>query len=153
MNRKGTGLSEFWEIILTLLLFVIIVVISIAIVGIDETKVDAKVKAENAAFTCKNDLVTFLMFPTMDGGSFDDLLLDSYVKKDYTKFSSDVKQLFDSLIGSNIWSVTVSDSTQELATVGVTTGKDVETCSTYVPIPCKLGSADCRLKLDLEMMY
>lgn len=153
MNKKGAfGFSEYWELVIILILFVIVVLIALYVSGTAEINVDAKIDGMNAEFTCKNNLINFLLFPTKDGGSFDDLILRSYANEDYTQLGEEVSALFGLIYENNEWKLSIYEDKKFLYSVGDIYGSRVEDCDTYLPLPCNSATA-CTLTLKLEMVY
>lgn len=150
-NRKAV-LSEFLEEAIVLIGFFVVILFAIIFVGATQIKVRGEVEAENAKFTCKQDVTTFLKYDATPGVPFDELLVQSYGADDYAAFAERTEELFDLLLGPGKWQVTIADAKEKLVEVGDVVGRDKETCGAYIPVPCHVLQP-CRLGVNLELAY
>jgi len=151
LNRKAV-FSEFMEMVLVLAGFIIVILLSIIFVGMAQIDVEGEVEAENARFTCKQDVAMFLKYDSNEGVPFDELLVQSYGQNNYTNFSASVEELFNTLIGVGKWSLIVDSPRDELVQIGDVVGRDKEACTAYIPVPCHV-TQPCRLMIMLVLAY
>ena len=150
-NRKAV-FSEFGEMVVVLAGFMIVILFAIIFVGAQTIKVKGEVEAENAKFTCKQDVTTFLKYDATESVTFDELLVRSYGADNYTAFEERTEELFDLLLGTGMWQITVTDTTKKLVQVGEVIVRDKEECGAYIPVPCQVLQP-CRLRVNLELAY
>lgn len=152
LNRKGI-FAEFTEMVVVAILYLIVIILSIIFVGLAELKADGVIEAENARFTCKHNIATFMKFETSGGETFDELVINQYASADFLKFEDEVTKLFNKLIGINNWQLEIQNSTQKLAHAGDVASPDVESCKAFLPVPCRVTQGGCKLQLNLKVGY
>ena len=151
MNRKGV-FAEFGEMVFVSVLYFIVIILAIIFIGVAELNVEGTIEAENARFTCKNNIATFLKYETMAGETYDELIVRSYAIKDFKDLEGNVTTLFNKLQGVNSWQLEIHDFNNKLASAGEASGSDVEGCSAYLPVPCRTDEY-CKLQLKLKQAY
>lgn len=154
-NRKG-AMASMAEIGFSLVLFVFIIILFFVFAAVfGEGKVVATMEAENAAFTCGNNIVKFMNFnaPGKTDYTYEDMLLAAYVQDDYFDFEVDASKLFNKFI-YNRWRMRINNATHEIHRFGsISLDLDsTETCIYRLAVPC-LSYQDCTVYAQLELDY
>lgn len=158
VSKKGQ-VAELGGMVFGLITFMIIVGVALFYIGSINMKVDATVLADNAAFTCSNNLMTLIQFDTGSSSeSFADLLVSSVESGDFTLFNSKVTPLLNSV--SDKWKLIVTYGGVDSEPI---TGKEppsdnFESCEMFLPVPCAESSEidiqdRCNVILTLEAGY
>lgn len=156
INRKGlSSIGELAGGLIILTFAVVIFLLLIAIFG--EGEVHSTIAAENAAFTCQNNIVKFMDFevPGNNKTTYYDLLVRAYAEENYTDFVNKATVLFNSFM-INKWRFKVRDSVSTTPLIdfghGIK-GDTAEICTYELAIPCRdysVCSATAVLTLDYE---
>jgi len=155
MNRKGIeSAMQLGGGFIILIMAVVFFLLFAAIFG--EGKVHATIEAENAAFTCENNIVKFMGFnvPGHSDLTYNDLLLQSYAAEDYAAFIEETSKLFNKYSLTK-WQISVHNSTGVAVPAfgtGLGNEKYVETCTYQLAVPC-LSYQDCTLYAMLALDY
>ncbi len=168
LNKKGV-ISEFGESVFGIILYTVLIFVVLMFAGSSSFKVNATVEADNAAFTCNNNLINLLQFKTTaaDGTAttFSTLLLQAlYSSEAEEHFKSKTVELLDKSLGRTRWSMDgffgatrmfESDNPDDLQNgihgAGGRPIKNIEACEAYVPVPC--SEENCVILLELAMEY
>ena len=107
-SRKGIEFAGFGEIIMTLIILFFTIVVTMFVVGMIALRVNGVAEADNAAFACKNNLMTFFKINSSSSNTtYNEFLLESYLKGNINPVGAEAAQIFNSIIGSSnnkLWS-------------------------------------------------
>ena len=156
MNKKGIATEDMIEIGGSFLVFVIVVIVFFIFSAFfGSGKVYATMEAENAAFTCNNNVIKFMNFnvPGHTDYTYEKMLLKAYTSGDYSTFEEQAGKIFDKFI-MNRWSIKIRNATSVVHPFGYNDldYDSTESCLYRVAVPC-LSHQDCTLLVQLELDY
>jgi len=158
MNKKG-ALASMTELMFATIFFVLVLVIFFIFSAIfGPMKVDATLTAENAAFTCANNLIILMGTASPHSDlTFSDILISSHAAGNYTEFEEKVTNYLEAVAVASKrttygWQMHILTSEREVHEFGKQVKGDSETCEYRVPLPCR-AEQDCTLIAVMELEY
>ena len=153
-GKKG-AIASMGEIGFSLVLFVLIVIIFFLFNGyFNDGRMNAKMEAENAAFTCANNLNVFMNYEVPGKGmDYETLLLDAYTSNDFSEYGIEVAKVFRKYSRNN-WTISVVNATGPVWSYPKVAFDvdNTESCEYRLAVPC-VGVDDCGLRVELALDY
>ena len=152
LNKKG-GAALLLEVILSVIIFFILVVIIFGFISPNiKLKAHAHILSTEDVMSCNSALLNFVR-AQKDGITYSDELINAYMLEDYSQFSEDVSEIFDSVFGKGNWTLAASGpANTSLFVFGEYTNPRPQTnCTIIIPLPAGVIQKECVYTENVEV--